>query len=83
MRANRHGVGAAILLGVILGCAAPEKKQEAWPEATRTDYEHKDDPCKEKDGAPRECRVDQDCCEGHVCSLDPERSRVTRYCIES
>jgi hypothetical protein len=29
----------------------------------------------------RACTVDQDCCEGYGCSLDPERSRVQRYCL--
>lgn len=29
----------------------------------------------------RACTVDQDCCKGYGCSLDPERSRVQRYCL--
>lgn len=29
----------------------------------------------------RKCSVDQDCCDGYGCSLDPERSRVQRYCL--
>lgn len=31
----------------------------------------------------RKCSVDQDCCEGYGCSLDPARSRVQRYCLSS
>lgn len=29
----------------------------------------------------RKCSVDQDCCDGFGCSLDPARSRVQRYCL--
>ena len=29
----------------------------------------------------RACSVDQDCCKGYGCALDPERSRVQRYCL--
>jgi hypothetical protein len=29
----------------------------------------------------RACTVDQDCCEGYGCALDPERSRVQRFCL--
>lgn len=75
---------ASVFAFVAVSCAsAPQKKDDQpWPESTRSDYEHVDDPCKEKDGKPRECQADQDCCQGFVCSLDPERSRVVRYCIE-
>lgn len=88
MRQTGRRVRALALLGVLaaiaVSCAsAPQKKDDQpWPESTRSDYEHADDPCKEKGGAPRQCQADQDCCEGYVCSLDPERSRVMRYCLE-
>jgi hypothetical protein len=29
----------------------------------------------------RACSVDQDCCTGYGCALDPGRSRVQRYCL--
>lgn len=86
----RRKPGTPLLLGalgaVVLACAsspppAEQQKQEKWPEATRTDYEHKDDPCKNKDGTSKECSTDKDCCEGYVCGHDPERSKVAHYCI--
>ena len=83
----RRKLGTTLLLGalgaVAVACASspPPAKQEKWPEATRTDYEHKDDPCKEKDGTSKACSTDQDCCEGYVCGHDPERSKVAHYCV--
>jgi hypothetical protein len=31
---------------------------------------------------PRQCVSNEDCCEGFSCSLDPERSRLMKYCLE-
>ena len=91
MKSNGRRRGASALcwaMGVILvACAsAPPQKQEAWPEPKRSDWEHqsdKDDPCKGKGGEPVSCTSVEDCCKGYACTHDPERSRVTLYCLQS
>ncbi len=87
MDVNGHRVGALVLSGTLaliaVSCAsAPPKQEQKWPSATRSDWDHKDDPCKDKDGSPKQCTVADDCCKGYFCSLDPERSRITHYCLE-
>ena len=83
-------IQALLLIGasatIALSCASgPEpKKQEAWPESKRDDWEHNSssDPCAGKDGEPVHCTSNEDCCKGFSCSIDPSRSRVIRYCLE-
>ena len=91
MKSRGGCIGALVLSAlftvILVSCAstpAPkaEDKEQAWPESKRTDWENKDDPCKEKSGEPRSCQGDQDCCKGFTCTLDPERSRIARFCIE-
>jgi hypothetical protein len=60
--------------------APPPPKEESTSEAAP--------PADEAPPAPptgacddRACSVDQDCCKGYGCALDPERSRVQRYCL--
>ena len=36
----------------------------------------------DKPDQPKECKSNEDCCKGYVCSLDPDLSRVVRYCLE-
>jgi hypothetical protein len=36
----------------------------------------------DRPGQPKECKSNEDCCQGFSCSLDPERSRIVRYCLE-
>lgn len=72
---------AALVL--TLACAGTSDKQEKWPAAQRSDWQHEEDPCKEPGGEPRSCKSDDDCCEGYVCTQDPERSRYVNYCIET
>jgi len=36
----------------------------------------------DRPGKPRECKSNEDCCQGYSCSLDPDLSRVVKYCLE-
>jgi hypothetical protein len=73
---------------VALACASgPPKQDDSF--YTSKEYEqaeeHKPpppDPCKGERGEPRECRSNDDCCEGYLCSVDADRSRILRYCLE-
>jgi uncharacterized lipoprotein len=60
--------------------APPPPKDESTSEATTPPD---DAPPAPPTGAcdDRACSVDQDCCTGYGCALDPERSRVQRYCL--
>jgi hypothetical protein len=66
-----------------LSCASTPKKEE--PIMTVEEFERNTppppDPCLEK-GEPRECESNEDCCEGYVCTRDPDRSAVLKYCLE-
>jgi hypothetical protein len=33
-------------------------------------------------GEPRQCVTNEECCDGFTCSVDPERSRVAKFCLE-
>jgi hypothetical protein len=73
--------------GLLAAACGGAQKTEEQPEFySSKEYEENKppppDPCREASGEPRECKANEDCCEGFVCSLDPERSRIRRYCIE-
>ena len=38
--------------------------------------------CPDAKGEPKQCTTNEECCSGFVCSLDPERSHIVRYCLE-
>lgn len=75
-----------LLAALALACAsAPKNENESF--YTSAEWEENapepDDPCRGKSGAPLECRSDDECCDGFVCTIDPERSRIRRFCIET
>lgn len=66
------------------GCATTPKESEepamtpASSESTPASAEYG---CSTDDGEPRSCSTNEECCSGYVCSLDPDRSRIQRYCL--
>jgi hypothetical protein len=76
------GLGAPLVLAISCASAPQKKQDEAWPAATRNDYQHEEDPCLGEGGEPVHCTGNDECCKGFVCSLDPGRSRIIRYCLQ-
>jgi|SoiMetStandDraft_5_1073268.scaffolds.fasta_scaffold500596_1 hypothetical protein len=76
---------AAILATLSSSCASTQKKETPIQTQTVEEYEantpEPDDPCLGTGGNPVECTDASDCCKGMVCSLDPDRSHVRRYCL--
>jgi hypothetical protein len=76
----------AVFCGVLsfLACATAPKEtnepvmQPASSESVPPSTEYG---CSTENGEPRECSANEDCCSGYVCSLDPDRSRIKRYCL--
>jgi hypothetical protein len=91
MKQKRRVLGV-IVLGVVAmtaaSCASTPKNDEGSfytseeYEKNRAPPPEPDDPCKAAGGEPRDCTSNEDCCEGFLCTLDQERSRVRRFCIE-
>lgn len=97
MKSYCRRMGALILCWacatIAISCASapPPNKQEAWPAATNEDLEKADqedspgsatdDPCMGSGGEPMRCTSDEDCCKGMDCGLDPDQSRIYRYCL--
>jgi hypothetical protein len=78
-----------IVLGLALGascttCASAPKKED--PIMTVEEFERNSPPpadtCRTRDGEPLQCENEEDCCQGFVCTRDPGRSHINRYCIE-
>jgi hypothetical protein len=92
MRATYRLPGALVLLasfGLIAASCGGAQTKEETPFYSSKEYDENappppkpDDPCMAKGGEPRDCAGNEDCCEGFVCSIDPERSRIRRYCLE-
>jgi hypothetical protein len=90
MTARNRLKGSLVLLaacGLLAASCGGAQKTEDKPEFySSKEYEENTppppDPCMEARGEPRECKGNEDCCEGFMCTLDPERSRIRRYCIE-
>ena len=88
MKTHPHKVLSLVLLAampfVFAACGGAQKKGDKG----QTLEEHEantpppDDPCYERGGEPIECTSDADCCKGMVCTKDPERSQIVRYCLE-
>jgi len=78
---------ATAVAALSASCASAPKKEEK-PIQTQTVEEFEqntpppDDPCYGSGGEPIECDEAADCCKGFACSLDPDRSRIRRYCLE-
>ena len=96
MKINCQRMGALILClasaSIAISCAsAPPPKQDEWPAAKNADLEREDhedsagaatdDPCMGSGGEPMRCTSNDECCKGMFCSLDPDRSRIYRYCL--
>lgn len=92
MAPKRRMLSALLLLAVasvaIVSCASNQAQEKdsfytsEEYEKNRAEPEPPPDPCAGEGGEPRECKSKEDCCDGFTCGLDPERSRVIRYCIE-
>lgn len=92
MASKRRSIAFGMLLTasiVSIGACGSTQKQDNDSFYTSEEYEQNrpepeppPDPCRAEGGEPRDCKANEDCCEGYVCSLDPERSRVRRYCLE-
>ncbi len=87
----RRGVAALTLVAASVAIAACDSSQAEEKDAFYTSDEYEKnkpepepppDPCRAEGGEPRECRSAEDCCDGYTCGLDPERSRIVRYCLE-
>jgi hypothetical protein len=87
MRFSRHSL-LLLVASVALACASsPPKKEDNF--YSSQEYEEAErnkppppDPCKGEKGVPVECKSNEDCCEGYSCTMDPDRSRILRYCLE-
>lgn len=89
MNAIRIVVAAGLFVSAagIAACASkPESKDKGFMtyeeyKANAPEPDPPPDPCRESDGSPRPCSDSSECCDGHTCGLDPDRSRVQRYCL--
>lgn len=84
VRAAWRGVWISITAVLFLSCASgPEKKE---PIMTVDEFERNSpepaDPCTQRGGEPLECETNGDCCKGMLCTKDPSRSHVKRYCLD-
>jgi hypothetical protein len=87
MKTYRHKVLSLVLLTVagcsIASCGGSQKKSNEGGQ-TLQEYEANtppaDDPCYGQHGEPLECQTNADCCKGMVCTKDPDRSQILRYC---
>ena len=79
-------VGAWAVFGVSCGGAPQVAQKPTEPsEATKPADEvptQAASGCPDATGEAKQCSTNAECCAGFVCSQDPERSRVTRYCLE-
>lgn len=79
--------GVCAVFGVSCASASQETQESntAASEATKPAPEVPETAvsgCADSAGEPKHCTTNEECCSGFVCSLDPERSHVTRYCLE-
>lgn len=90
MRTKNHPFLGVIVLATVAvsfcACGGPQKKKEGM---TLEEYEENTpptqeaDPCRDEKGESKQCETDADCCQGFVCTNDPDRSQVFKYCIET
>lgn len=88
MKTRRHQVLSLVLLAFASCCFAScggaqkkgDKGQTLKEYEANTPEEEEADPCYGKGGEPIECENQADCCKGMICTKDPERSQIQRYC---
>jgi hypothetical protein len=84
VRTAWRALGALSLLALLVACSS--KPAEKEPIMTVDEFERNtpepDDPCVQGSGEPHECETNDDCCKGMVCTRDPSRSHVKRYCLD-
>ena len=73
--------------------AAPDESSEASQESSEAPKPSKESSAEPSEGNrppteasgtcdDRSCVSSSDCCKGYQCGFDPERSKVTRYCLQ-
>lgn len=92
MQSTRHWLAGSLLLGAWIGfgvsCGGAQQVAEApkAPAEVAKPADEAPEPapsgCADSTGEAKQCTTNEECCAGFVCSLDPERSHVTRYCLE-
>ncbi|GMV19402.1 MAG: hypothetical protein AMXMBFR56_76260 [Polyangiaceae bacterium] len=93
MQSTRHWlagslvIGAWMVFGVSCGGAQQVAEAPAAPAVEETKPAEEAprqaaSGCADSSGEAKQCTTNEECCAGYVCSLDPERSHVTRYCLE-
>jgi hypothetical protein len=73
-----------VCVGVCFGCASGQKPADEpvmTPASSDAPTPQTQYGCATEDGEPLQCTTNEDCCEGYSCSIDPDRSRITRYCL--
>jgi hypothetical protein len=83
---GRVQVGIVTVFVLSFFACATTPKQSDEPEMTPASSDSTPVPsteygCATDDGEPLECTTSDECCSGYVCSVDPGRSRVRRYCL--
>src|SRR5512142_1487074 len=65
------------------------ESENTWPEESKPSSEPPPSSSEavsgcpgDKPSEPRQCKSNEDCCQGYACSVDPERSHVIKYCLE-
>jgi hypothetical protein len=86
---KHHWLAGSLVLGLgVFGISCTGASQETPEPATPTEVakpaERAPAPpageCSDNQGEPKQCTMTEECCSGFVCTMDPGRSHVTRYC---
>ena len=82
-------LGSAALFGI--SCAGTNEQREGSMTPASAPAEDRIPPIStetvdgctgDRPGEPRQCKSNEDCCEGFSCAFDPGRSHVIKYCLE-
>lgn len=87
MQSTRYWLAGSFLLGAV-ACGGAQQVAEAPAAPVEAAKPVEEAPkqaasgCPDSTGEAKQCSASEECCAGFVCSVDPERSHVTRYCLE-